>query len=79
MYHRAMPNALPEVDDLTQMDATRTCVLNVELSASQVAVLREDADRRNVSLEAYVRYVALTVAAVENARNIGGPVYRGDA
>ena len=57
-----------DVEDLTREPAQpRTHVLDVPLSAEQIAVLQKQADERGVTLEEYVRGIALTAAAVTEA------------
>jgi len=67
-----MSDKLPDVEDLTrEPEESRTHVIDVKLSADQIAALQEKADARGVTLEEYVRGIAITAAAVVDA---GGSV-----
>lgn len=57
-----------DVEDLTrEPEQPRTHVLDVPLSAEQIAVLQKQADERGVTLEEYVRGLAITAASVVDA------------
>ena len=67
MLNHTMTDKL-DVDDLTQQpEESRTHTLDVKLTAAQIAVLQEKADKLGVTLEDYVLGVALAAAAVQNA------------
>lgn len=63
-----MSDKMPDVEDLTrEPEEARTHVIDVPLSAEQVAELQKQADARGVTLEEYARDIAITAAAVVDA------------
>jgi len=66
VYRQAVtkqPDAL-DVEDLTTA-TERTHVLEVELPEKVRAALQAEADRRGVTLEEFMRWMAMTAAAVD--------------